>query len=82
MKIKGGFEPPSNEIDKYVSIINSLLAAGTRDDFIEQLRFHTPITIEAMVSSTIYNSVLMQSLILFRSSNNLDGPVRLERCIE
>jgi len=49
MKIKGGTEPPSNEIDKYALIINSLLAAVTRDDFIELLRFHTPIVTEAMV---------------------------------
>lgn len=49
MKIKGGNEPPSNEIDKYALTINSLIAAVTRDDFIELLRFHTPLTTEAMV---------------------------------
>jgi len=58
MKIKGGTEPPSNEIDKYALTINSLIAAVTRDDFIELLRFHTPLTTEAMMDLTDWKDVL------------------------
>lgn len=61
MKIKGGTEPPSNEIDKYALIINSLIAAVTRDDFIELLRFHTPLTTEAMVCILYYSNISIYS---------------------
>lgn len=86
MKIKGGTEPPSNEIDKYALTINSLIAAVTRDDFIELLRLHTPLTTEAMVWYILYYLYLsimtLNTNYSYPPSLSVDGPDWLEGCVE